>query len=612
MWATRGIALGLHKPVCSAQSSRFAGCLKYALAATLLVAAGPGFGCARAQTQAPQAQQAQAALPPEDSADIAYKASSYVPIDSWVYAALDRLTVLGYIQTGSVSIRPLTRLECARLLAEVYIPAEEEDSIAESLLDGLDREFAYEMRVLNGSEPNSGGTLERVYARYTGIGGRPLRDSFHFGQTIADDFGRPYGEGGNAVSGFSAYGEKGPFAIYARGEYQYAASSPAYSAAIQQAIVNYDETVEGWTMAPGAALPPPFNFNPAGASRERLIEGYASLSLANWQLSFGQQSLWWGPDRTTSLILSNNAAAMPMLRIARVKPIQLPRFLGWAGPLHFDAFMAREGGINFVALGTNFVLTGNPNKALTPPPYMWGLTLSIKPTADLEIGFAHTTIFAGYGRPLNLRTFFHTFSVNGNGQAVDPGKRVTEFNFAYTLPGLRRRLQAYTEAMAWDDPVQGHFTERYALDPGLYLPQLPAVKKLDLRMEGVYTDLPGLPEEGFFYANAHYPQGYTNYGQILGSWIGRQGRGGEATSTYWFSSRTKAAVSYRKMVAAKTLLQGGNLEDLSASLTWMLGRRIEVSTVQQYERWKFPLLNAAPQSNFASTFQIQLFSQDNR
>ena len=73
--------------------------------------------------------------------------------------------------------------------------------------------------------------------------------------------------------------------------------------------------------------------------------------------------------------------------------------------------------------------------------------------------------------------------------------------------------------MAWDNPIQGHFTERFALDPGIYLPQISYIKKLDLRLKGVYIDLPGLPEEGYFYAIAHYLQGYTNNGQILGSWI---------------------------------------------------------------------------------------------
>jgi len=145
------------------------------------------------------------------------------------------------------------------------------------------------------------------------------------------------------------------------------------------------------------------------------------------------------------------------------------------------------------------------------------------------------------------------------------------------------------------------------MDPGIYLPQLPHLKKVDLRMEGVYTDLPGLKESAYFYANARYVQGYTNYGQILGSWIGRQGRGGQASSTYWLSARTKASITYRKMTVDKAMLQGGNLDDISGSFIWTARPGIELSATGQYEHWKFPLLAPGVQSNFATTFQIKIF-----
>jgi len=34
-----------------------------------------------------------------------------VPLDSWVYPALDRLTALGYIHSGFADMRPWTRLD---------------------------------------------------------------------------------------------------------------------------------------------------------------------------------------------------------------------------------------------------------------------------------------------------------------------------------------------------------------------------------------------------------------------------------------------------------------------------------------------------------------------
>ena len=551
---------------------------------------------------------------PDDSDITRYKASTYVPVDSWVYPALERLIALGYIRTGSLAIRPVTRLECQRLLAEAHVINDEaeldspqNDPNILPLLAALDREFTHESRIANGDR-NTKSTLDSIYARYNGIAGRPLRDSFHFGQTVYNDFGRPYGQGGNVVTGLSGHAEYGPFAVYTRGEFQHAASSPAYDLSAAQTIRSFDQSTEAWQLPPGSAVPPVFNFSPAAISRFRLIEGYVAVNVANWQVSAGQESLWWGPDRSTSLMLSNNAAAMPMIRIARAKPAHLPSLLRYLGPIRADGFLARQGGIHYLALGQTFVLNGDQYHGITPPPYVWGAALSAAPTKNLELSLAHTVVFAGYGRPLNLRTFIHTFNVGGNQQLNEPGKPVTEFNVSYHVPYFRRRLLVYSEAMSWDNPIQGHFTERFALDPGVYISQIPYMKKLDLRLEGVYTDLPGLPYKGYFYANSHYSQGYTNYGQILGSWIGRQGRGGQATSTYWFSPQSKASASYRRTVANPALLQGGDLTDGSGELSWLFNRRVEVSAKLQYERWRFPVIATGPTSNLSATFQVQLLN----
>jgi hypothetical protein len=307
------------------------------------------------------------------------------------------------------------------------------------------------------------------------------------------------------------------------------------------------------------------------------------------------------------MILSNNAQALPMLRLERVIPAKLPGFLECLGPVRSDLFFAREGGVHYVGLGPDFVIHGDAAQGLDPPPYVWGTSFSIKPTENLELGFGHTVIFAGYGRPLNLDTFLHTFSILGNGQAVDPGKRTTEVNLAYHVPGLRKWLVLYSELFAYDNPLEGAFLQRYAMDPGIYLPQLPGLRNLELRVEGVNTNLPGLKDQAYFYTNAHYPQGYTNYGQIFGSWMGRQGTGITATGTYWFSARNKLSASYRRVAADPSFLQGGNLDDFSGSVTWLLRPGIEFSASSQYERWNFPLLASTARNDVATSFEVTFF-----
>jgi membrane-associated phospholipid phosphatase len=119
--------------------------------------------------------------------------SSYIPLESWVYPALERLAALGYIQSDSLSIRPWTRLECARLLAEAVKNSAGTDTPREvqQLYASLTTEFRYESGLMNG-ERNRNAQLESVYSRFLGISGTPLTDNYHFGQTRLNDYGRPY------------------------------------------------------------------------------------------------------------------------------------------------------------------------------------------------------------------------------------------------------------------------------------------------------------------------------------------------------------------------------------------------------------------------------------
>ena len=55
-------------------------------------------------------------------------------------------------------------------------------------------------------------------------------------------------------------------------------------------------------------------------------------------------------------------------------------------------------------------------------------------------------------------------------------------------------------------------------------------------------------------------QGYTLYNQIIGSWVGRQGDGIQAWSTYWFSPRNKLQLRYRRQWVDKVLLAGRRIE----------------------------------------------------
>ena len=92
--------------------------------------------------------------------------SPYLPLDSWVYPALERLAALGYIGTETVGLRPWTRLECARLTSEAGEHRADSDSPLEvqQLYGALSEEFAREFELMSG-ESNIGAQVESVYQR---------------------------------------------------------------------------------------------------------------------------------------------------------------------------------------------------------------------------------------------------------------------------------------------------------------------------------------------------------------------------------------------------------------------------------------------------------------
>ena len=526
-----------------------------------------------------------------------YMASTYIPLDSWIYPAFDRLSALGYVPSEIIAIRPWARMEGARLVVEaqsrIREGALEPVSVVGTILAQLRHEFAFELARLEGAS-NVGAQLESGYVRLTPIAGRPLRDSFDFAQTLFDDYGRPYGQGFNAIAGFSTRAETGPLAWYFRGEYQYASSLPDYTPNQSQQIANFNSL-------PADSVP---RF--PQQSTFRTIEAYVALDVHNWQLSFGQQSLFFSPDFGGSLLLSNNAQSMVMLRLTRAVPYVLPEPFAWLGKIRNTVYIGALPNYNYVRgpYPSFQPLYGNPYTNINPIPYTWGDKLALKMTENLEVGVGLTVMWAGYGRPANAKTWLHTFSTQGNAQTLDPGKRYTSINASYRIPKLRDWMVFYVDGMANDEPNPIAYPLDSAFNPGLYFPKLPKLPNLDLRLEGVYTNIIGYPGTAPYYSNVHFAQGYTTYWQLMGDWVGRQGDGWQATSTYWWSATKKLQLSYRRQYNDKVLLGGGNLNDFAGTLNWEFHRDYLVSGAVQYERWNFPLLGADAQSDVAVQFQF--------
>ena len=134
-------------------------------------------------------------------------------------------------------------MACAQMLIEMNAKIEyhtDVPSVIWQLKKTLDEEFAPEIATWDG-HPTESLQLDSVYTQVMDIAGTPVNDSYHFGQTIINDYGRPYWQGVNNITGFSASANDGRFAFYVDGEYQYAPTIPAYPLSVRQVIANVDE-----------------------------------------------------------------------------------------------------------------------------------------------------------------------------------------------------------------------------------------------------------------------------------------------------------------------------------------------------------------------------------
>ncbi len=529
----------------------------------------------------------------------------YVPLDSWIYPALDRLAALGLIDSAFAGMRPWTRRECLRQLQEAESKGVDADEASEAgrLIDTLEREFLSEAEATGDGTDGAGFRLESLYSRTEHISGAPLTDGYTFAQTQFNDFGRPYAQGWNTVNGFSAYATKGPWVAYVRGESDTAQSIAPYSLATRQAMQRIDNFPE---VAPGTPTPAANDF--------RLLDAYVGLMFDNWEVTFGKQSLWWGPGDGGPLDFSNNVQPINMFRINRTTPLKLPSFLGWLGPMRTEFFLGQLDGQVFLLNPSGTV--GHFGQTLSPQPFINGQYIGFKPTRNFEFGFFRTTIYGGPGYPFTWHTFIRSLVSRENssfGTANKPGNRTSGLNFSYRLPKLRNWLTFYGDGYTDDQFSPIAYADRSAWHAGLFLSHVPWISKLDLRAEGVYTDVPpggGPITPGDFYFNSTWRSGYTNDGNIIGSWVGRGGQGAQAWSNYWFSPRSRIQVNFRHQKVSQVFVpQGGTLTDFGVRGDYCWRSNISLSASVQYERWLFPVIQPFAEKPVSATIEIKFEPQ---
>lgn len=524
--------------------------------------------------------------------------SSYIPVDSWMYPALLRLYSLGYLDTAFVSMRPWTRRSTLHMLMQTESDVRADGNPqAVQLLDSL--EDALE------DEPDNGGTRKRglvygVEQAYVGarvVGGHTLRDSWHVGQTFVNDYGRPYSTGFNTYDGVATIAEDGPFSVYVRVEYQHAPSFQGYSFAQATALSTIDEIpYEGYNRPqdtiPEGLLPSQNNV--------RVLEANFSAHVYGHEISLGKSDAWIGPGLGGAMQWSNNSEGIYSFRVNRVEPLWIPYLSRVIGDIRYDFFIGSLKGHTY------------PNA-----PWAHSETISAKVFQQFEFTAQRSILFGGEGvQPVTLGTFFKGFfSVNDTTQAQkysrdNPGARFSSVQFAWRPPLVKKYLTLYTDSTTHDDVFPLAAPRRAGWRPGIFLPRIPGAPRLDLRVEASFTDY--VTSKSTFGQGNYYEivqrQGYTNGGLLIGDWVGREAKGGNATLTYHLSGNEWIAATYLRKKNAKDFIAGGTTQnDYKLEVIKRIRPNVELNAWFQHETWVAPFVRTGQQSNNTGSLQVKWY-----
>ncbi len=520
--------------------------------------------------------------------------STNVPMDSWIYPALERLGAMGFIPGQSSAIRPWTRQECLRQLRLAENLAEMKGAYGPSLLAQARLLITDLQTELEAPEYHESLSVESVYARYGTIAGPALADSFHFGQTWWNDYGRPLGRGSSAIAGFSFRAHDGRWFFFDRQEFQHSPGNPAETPAMNQ-LFNVIDRSQPDTDPMIRPIPGKAAFEHVGA-----MELYGGIAFAGNSLSLGKQAIYWGPTTMGPLAFSSNAEPTYNLRFVSTRPHPFP-LVPSLGTYRFDIVLGKLSGHNY------------PER-----PWYNGQKADFNFGENLEISFTRWSIFWGVGHPITFHSFKdNVFSFNstgsggcggciGYGDRQDPGDRKSNFDFVYRLPFLRRLVTLYADAYSDDDPSPIAAPRRAVWNPGIYFARLPFLSHMDLRVEAVSSE--GLIEDFgpyHFFTNSQYLDGNTNKSFMVGNAIGRDSRAIEGRTSYWFSARTRVEAGYRQNKTGTLFLPGGGtITDGFINASYAFNSHWRAQLFTQYERFLIPSYMNGSQHNASGWLQL--------
>lgn len=410
-----------------------------------------------------------------------------LPLHHWAYEDIERLAALGAIDRAMVSAKPYSRKLAARYVARAMHRADAQhdgrEVVAAPLLARLVRELRPELNQLGVIEPAAGekpglirygGRLQVELDQFRMSPIQPVRPRENSG-------GEYYTDGGHAQADVRGWVEVGDWAALT----------------VQPRFISDPRTL---------------GIEPTRNDEHAVVrEGSLKLAAFNLALEAGRTSQWWGTGYRGTLLVSDHALPLDMVRLGTEEPFRLPGPLRRMGEWKIDTFLAE--------------LESSPD---FPRTRLFGLRIGALPVDWLELGFTRLTQFdwPGFNQKFPGAVLdAYTSGANRPGDRevneqvmLDFRARVPKVPYLVPFPA---GMQIYGEIGA-EDKWSKWIPSRGAFVAGVYIPQLLAGDSVDLRIEYADTDFTRRNAQlnGVWYNNGTYTTGMRERGFPLGHWIG--------------------------------------------------------------------------------------------
>jgi len=404
-----------------------------------------------------------------------------IALDSWVYETLEGLAMLGMTEVIGLYTRPISRMAAAKRVSRMIDKVQDEKltfsvlrdqmamNKAEDLLYRLMDEFEEELEELGVNVAIKEGKRQKLF----------LHRMFE-----KIDFEVVYGAFGNestkSVNLENRRGWELEEEINGRiGFRSWAKLSDVLSVSAEPAFYGSKEK-----------------------AKITLDEALVEASLWNIEVGAGRTSMWWGPGREGSLLLSSNTRPLYLAKAGNVSPFRLP-YLENLGLWNINFFTAK--------------LIDEEDREVKEP-YFSGLKVEYSPHNRLNLAGTHTIMWGGEGVPnVSATDLLDMFVSKMGGGADEPENHIVSVACEWAVPyvneffPLGNGILLYAE-VGGEDEASGLPIHLGGLG-GIRIMDLVMIKDLDLVMEYAQTD-------EIWYTHHKYTDGYTSDNRILGHHMG--------------------------------------------------------------------------------------------